>query len=387
MRHALLSLLLAAAAWANPAYFADAAVDAAEVPTVPLTTTDAAWGKAKAKAFRVSAQRTVRLTDKKANAHLEQPGAGAVEVRALVSRDALGLLVEWKDATRDVVRPDETNAFADAAALEVPMTYGAGQRLPYVGMGDHDQKVLVFLQRATKDGVVANQYVAAGFGSLTRVPAAQGVTQALRYDEARKTWQALFVRPLELDGHSVARGVVPVAFAVWDGGRQERGGYKQLTSWHVVRLPGRPVDAAHVKELAWGYGPGELGDAARGRQLAETVCVACHHLPGKTFATPGVAPALHDVGAIATLPYLRDSLVNPSAVVVHALQPNAHYNPTGTRDPNGAFPHQEMYIWSTTGADGRPVSKMPPFAHFSPEQLGDLVAFLKTLDGTVKEAP
>jgi cytochrome c1 len=55
------------------------------------------------------------------------------------------------------------------------------------------------------------------------------------------------------------------------------------------------------------------------------------------------------------------------------------------RDPNGAAPNADAFRWSSVGADGKRVSKMPPFAAFSKDQVADLVAFLRTLDGTSKE--
>lgn len=385
MRRALLllvyALLVAAPSWANDAFLAAEAVSATGVPQVPKTIADKAWGAALPKAFKVSAQRSVHLNDKRANELLEAPGVSEVKVRALVSGAELGLLIEWDDATKDVVRTDEVNAFADSAAIEFPRTYGAGKRLPYVGMGDDAMPVHLYMQRATAKGTLGNEYVAAGFGSLTRLPKAQG-TMSMEYDAKAKAWRAIFVRPLKVDGSSVAEALVPVAFAVWDGARNERGGYKQLSGWHFVKLPQPAPDPAYVKQLAWGYGAGELGDPAKGQALAETICVACHHLPGKAFAAPGLAPSLANIGVIATPAYLRESIVDSSGVIVHALQPNAHYSKSQPPDKNGAYPNADAFQWSTKDTAGKTVSKMPPFSMYTPEQVGDLVAFLKTLDGT-----
>ncbi|MEW6430350.1 MAG: hypothetical protein AB1730_02475 [Myxococcota bacterium] len=385
MRRALLSFALAVTvavpARANDAFLANEAVPATGVPQVPKTVADKAWGAAVPKAFRVSAQRSVHLNDKRANELLETPGVAEVKVRALVSGAELGLLLEWADETKDVVRTDEVNAFADSAAIEFPRTYGAGKRLPYVGMGDDAMPVHLYMQRATEKGTLGNEYVAAGFGSLTRIPKAQG-TMSMEYDGKAKVWRAIFVRPLKVEGSSVAEALVPVAFAVWDGARNERGGYKQLSGWHFVKLPQPAVDPAYLKQLAWGYGAGELGDPAKGQAIAETICVACHHLPGKALAAPGLAPSLANIGVIATPAYLRESIVDPSGVIIHALQPNAHYSKSLPPDKNGAYPNADAFQWSTRDTVGKTVSKMPAFSMYTPEQVGDLVAFLKTLDGT-----
>jgi DMSO reductase family type II enzyme heme b subunit len=367
---------------ASDAFLKTETVTATQVPIVPTTLADKLWTKTPVATFRVSAQRSVRLNDKRANEQLEQPGIGEIRVRALASATELGLVVAWNDATQDVLRTDETNAFADSAAIEIPTVFGAGKRLPYVGMGDVEMPVRLYMQRALPKGSQANEYVAAGFGSLTRLPKVQA-TMAMEYDPATKVWRALFVRPLNVEGSSLDRqSLVPVAFAAWDGARSERGGYKQLSAWHFVKMPAPAVDLAYAKYLSWGYGPGDLGDPEKGRALAETVCIACHHFPGKAFAPSGVAPNLSDIGAIASPIYLRESIVNSSGVIVHALQPNAHYSKNAAPDKNGAYPNADAYQWSATEPNGKVISKMPPFNVYTPEQVGDLVAFLKTLDGS-----
>ncbi|MEW5740400.1 MAG: c-type cytochrome [Myxococcota bacterium] len=389
MRRALLVMLVAAgSAAADPA--ADAflkaeTVTASPVQAVPTSVGDPQWMKTPPVSFRLSAQRSVRLNDKRANELIEQPGFGEVRVRALASATELGVLLTWNDATQNVLRPDETNAYADSAAIEIPNVYGAGKRLPYVGMGDVELPVRLYMQRAVAKGVQANEYVAAGFGSLTRVPRVQA-TMAMEYDAKLKLWRALFVRPITVDGHTLTQSsLVPMAFALWDGARNERGGYKQLSAWHFVILPKPELDVAYVKYLSWGYKPGDLGDPERGRAIAETVCIACHHLPGKTIAPPGVAPNLSDIGAIASPIYLRESITNANGVIIHALNPNAHYMKTAPPDKTGAYPNADAFQWSATLPDGKPISKMPPFTVYTPEQVGDLVAYLKTLDGTKKQ--
>jgi complex iron-sulfur molybdoenzyme family reductase subunit gamma len=238
------------------------------------------------------------------------------------------------------------------------------------------------MQRATSAAPIVNTYLAAGFGSLTRTTGVPQVKNAMTYDDAAHVWRAVFVRTLDELGP-----LTPMAFAVWDGGRTERGGYKQLSAWHYVRLPGKTADAAYVKELSFGYNPGDLGDATKGKATAETVCIACHQLPGKRFAPAGFAPDLSDIGAIATASYIRDSVMTPSLVLVPTLQPNNHYAKNSNPDQFRAYGKSDIYEWATKDEKGQVVSKMPQFSNLGPEQVADLVAFLKTLDGHVKETP
>lgn len=383
-RALLLCGLTATAASANEAFFKAEVVDAVAPMKLPRVPTDPAWSGIAGKTFRLTPQRSVRLNDRRANEVLRAtPGSSEVLVKAAATAQELVLYLEWKDPAKEVVREDEGNVFADSVAVELPDRIGRGLRLPAVSMGDDDMHVNVALLRATKGGAWLSRFSAAGFGSLTRQAPAADAPTLLQYDEAQKVWRAVISMPLDAENP----GMVPVAFAAWDGARGERAGYKRLSSWHFVRLPNRPLDPKWVEQMAFGYYPGDLGDPAAGRAIVESVCIACHHLPGKAFAPPGIAPSLEAIGAIAAPSYLRDSITAPSRVILHELNPNQHYVPTGPKDANGALPNAETFRWSAKGPDGKWVSKMPPFTQFTEGQLADLIAFLKTLDGPPLEKP
>ncbi|MBL8919585.1 MAG: c-type cytochrome [Myxococcaceae bacterium] len=379
MRRALSSVLvlLSSAAWASEGFFQSEVVDAVAVKQAPKGTQDAAWSAAPAKPFSLAPQRTIRLHDKQANAVLQRAGATELVVRAVTTGTELALLLEWADATQDVVREDEVNSYADSAAVQVPVSFGKGQRLPAISMGDDEQPVRLWLQRATKAGSQLTALQAAGFGSSTRQGPATAPQGMMTFDANGKRWRAQFQVPLDAKS-----ALVPVSFAVWEGGvRLERAGNKRLSSWRFVRVPGRTPDADYVASVSWGFGPKELGDAANGKTLVEAICTSCHHVPGRAVAPEGLAPSLVDIGAIATPAYLRESVVAPSAVILFGPNPNQHYDKSAQRDPNGAYPNAEAFQWFTVGPGGKRASKMPSFEKFPPEQLADIVAFLRTLDG------
>lgn len=375
-RAAAVLVAVASVASANEAFFKAEVVEAVVLPQMPKGTTDAAWSGVTGKTFSLVPQRTIRLNDKLANEKLSIPGFAEVLVRAALVGTELVMLLEWSDETPDVVRDDEVNTYADSAALQSPVLFGKGQRLPAISMGDEGHPVRLWLQRATKTGSQLSAIIATGFGSSTRQSPAAAMQGAMTYDARAKRWRAQFSVPV-----SATASLVPVSFALWDGGRLERAGNKRLSAWRFVRVPGRALEPEYVKAMAWGWSPGELGDPQKGKVLAEAVCASCHHLPGRAVAPAGLAPNLSDVGAIATASYLRDSIVIPSEVVLHGPNPNQHYDKSQPKDSNGAYPNNDGLRWFTVGPDGTRVSKMPSFAGFSAEQLGDLVAFLKTLDG------
>ena len=376
----LVALPAAAEAGANQAFLkAESFTAVATAAGAPRSATDRRWRAVKPFAVVVTPQRSVRLNDKRANAALAKAGPKTLQVRAAYDGRSLALLITWPDATEDHAN-DETMVFGDAVAIEFPKRFGAGQRLPYIGMGDDEQNVVLYLQRAVPYGSVNQEYVAAGFGSLTRTHQL-GLKGTLTYNAKRKEWTAFFSRPLKLHGHSLKAPLVPIAFAVWDGHQNERGGNKHLSSWHFIRVGKDAPSEAYLSELSWGYGEGDLGDPAKGQQIVSTVCVACHKIGDTGFAPEGLAPNLGNIGAIARYTYLRDSVQTPSAVIVPNLHINRHYNPSGAQDAYRARPNNDAYQWFTKGPNGKKTSKMPPF--MMPDDLGAIVAYLKTLHGPV----
>jgi complex iron-sulfur molybdoenzyme family reductase subunit gamma len=381
MRALALAASLAAlpAAAADPAFLASETVPVAEVPApIPADAAAPLWDSIPAASLTAAPQRTVRLHDRRANRALEEARARAVRVRAATDGESLAVLAEWADDTEDRAAPDATDAFADGAALELPLRFGAGQRLPYVGMGDEQQPVAIHLQRAEGGGAAGREGLASGFGSLRRADLG-GARFAMAWQGATRTWRALFLRPLAAGGMDLRRGLVPFALAIWDGSRAERGGNKALTGWKFLRLSRFPLDAAYLAEVSWGFAPGDLGSPARGKELVEGMCTPCHLVGPARSAPPGIAPELTGIGTIATPAYLRDSVVVPSAVLVPSPNRHQHQDRSAKPDSRGAWPADEAYLWYRVEKDGRKVSTMPDYASLEKQDLADVVAYLKAL--------
>jgi complex iron-sulfur molybdoenzyme family reductase subunit gamma len=382
MRAALAALLALASAAeaADPVDpLASELIDVRDAPG-PLRAEVAAplWEAIPATRVPLAPQRTVRLPDRRANAALDRPGPAAVLVRAATDGTDLALLLEWKDAREDRAPADETDRYGDAVAVQLPLRFGAGVRLPYVGMGDEAQPVAIDFLRAGPQGTITREAIATGFGSLTRADLG-GVRGELRHDPGRGVWRAALVRPLAAGALDLRAGLVPVAFAVWDSERAERGGNKSLSGWKILRLPRYPADASYAAELGWGRRPGELGDPARGRQLVLGMCAGCHIVGDRKGARPGIAPDLSAVGAIATPAYLRESIVSPSAVIVPSPNPARHQDRAAAPDGRGTYPPAEAFRWSRVDAAGRQVSRMPPYASLPKGDVDAMVAYLMTL--------
>lgn len=355
-------------------------IEAQEVKgDLPAAPTDPAWAGVPARTFLAYPQRTVRLNDKRANEASKTEGPEPLDVKAVYNARDLAIWVEWKEETPSKVSRSETNVFGDSVAFEVPIRFGPGLRLPYVGMGDQKLPVRIAMQRAAEDGTLANEYVAAGFGSLTRTSkpfAKMGMT----YDPTTKVWRAEFTRPLVAGAHSMAQGLVPIAFAVWEGAASQRGGNKRLSSWQFLKLSRYPVSPAYQRQIAAAVTPA-AGSAEKGRQLVTQYCIGCHRFADQQSAQEGFAPDLSSIGAIATTGYIRESIGQPSEVIVPHLNINRHYDKSAKPDRFRAYPNADGFKFYVLDDKGHKASKMPPFS-LPKQDLEDIVTYLQTLDGT-----
>ncbi len=376
---AALLLALAPAARGGEDLLASETIVAREVPG-PLDADPGAalWDGIAPLAVALGPQRSIRLHDGRANAELSRRGPTSLSLRAAYDGKDVAVLLEWLDATEDRARPDRIDGYGDAAALELPLRFGAGVRLPYVGMGDEELPVAVYFQRAAEDGTGGREAIGSGFGSLARADLG-GARVAMRREGKAGRWRAVFVRPLAAGRVDLRKGLVPVAFAVWDGARLERGGNKSLSGWKLLRLARWPLDPVYVAELGWGRRPGDLGDVARGKQLVQGVCAACHLVGERRSARPGIAPDLSAIGAISTPAYLRASIVTPSAVIVPNPNPAQHQDRGRPADARGAFPAADAFAWSRPDGSGRRISKMPVYGALPEADVAAMVAYLMTL--------
>ncbi len=370
-------------AQANDKYLAGEAVTVQQLKgALPTSAAAAEWQKIAPATIVAASQRTVLMIDRDANESRNAPPT-LIEARALSNGTHLGLHLSWPDASEDRAAFGATRSFGDSIAIEVPIAFGAGKRMPYVGMGDPEAHVLVSMQRATyanELGLKASRtgtYVGAGFGSLTRADL-RWMAMDMQYDAKAKRWNAQFVRPWKTEDHDMQRALVPFAIAVWNGDKLQRGGNKSISRWRVLHNPAHKAEPAYLKELSYGYNQGEMGNAVAGKALVDAICAACHRFGDKAYAPPQMAPDLSNIGVISTHAYLRNSLTKPSQVIVPVLNLNRHYSKSKPRDRYGAHQNDMTYQWFTLGPDGAKTSRMPPFV-FPPEQTANIIAYLKSL--------
>ena len=114
---------------------------AQEVDTeIPVEGSSRVWNKAKAYRIPIISQVSVPPRVKTVD-------RSELTVRVLYNDEEIGLCLSWKDKTVDE-NVAASDRFADAVAVCFPMTYGNGERLPYVGMGDKEQAVNIWHWKA-----------------------------------------------------------------------------------------------------------------------------------------------------------------------------------------------------------------------------------------------
>lgn len=244
----------------------------------------ALWQRATAIDVPLSAQNVTRPM-------LLTTSARSVTVRALSSGTQVALLIEWADDTQNnsaVAVQD----FRDAVAVQFPLV----DYQPFFCMGQQGGGVNIWhwkanwqadmLARQDVDTRFPNMYVdmypfaddpdvgalylparyagnlfasetrvspveslvAGGFGSLTSVlPEEQDVQGYGQWNEG--SWRVILSRDLAPTAAytdlSFAPGkVYPLAFAVWDGANNERGGQKSTSQWLSLQLEQPPAAAA-----------------------------------------------------------------------------------------------------------------------------------------------
>lgn len=167
------------------------------------------------------------------NAWQERPyGLGELRVAAAHNGEALFFRLSWQDESKDDGIGD-TDRFTDAAAVLMPVRRDG----PLLTMGSQEQPVNGWYWRPDMESPLS--VTATGLGTTVR---GQNGSLTAGVSYSRGGWQLVISRPfaVERDPSIVAlhRGMTTkVAFAVWQGSNQERGGIKGVTlEWQPLEI-------------------------------------------------------------------------------------------------------------------------------------------------------
>ena len=349
-------------------------------------------------------QTTLQMNDKKANELNKDAKARLVDVAAFTDGKNVALIVRWPDKTKDVFDCYCSDKYPDGFAVQFASNPSEPEKLPYIGMGSDGRPVAIYIRKAYKsiyepngEGNVEFQvnphnvnvygeelkkfekevekrglktyqkaFVSEGFRSMTEIKddSAHFRTDMHYVDKMGGMWGGLVVRPIEDAYAKPAKGEMAVAVAVWDGKELQRDGLKRLSSWIAVKLPG-----GNNAELEKVVTEQVQGDVNKGKELAMTNCASCHRWKGAEMAPKYMAPELSNIGGQATAAYIKESIVDPNAVIVPGYNRNAHPN----------------FSWYMVDENGNRTSAMPPFNYLKPEEINDLTAFMQTLKAEVEK--
>jgi hypothetical protein len=258
-----------------------------QVDRVPSDPGDALWEKADELEVPLASQAVVKPRTYEASVK-------TVKARALYDEERLAFLLEWEDAGReDSIGGVES--FRDAVAVEFPSE--PTNTTPYFGMGERNNPVTIYQWKADwqfsreydadekfpnmavdwypftgrgpgeiaqasdyggKEGdkvfhtswwagstlgdpdlqakTPVEKLQAEGFGTISPVDIDEQDGQGLGAWN-NGSWKTVISVPRTQKKFSFERGqTVPVAFAGWDGAKQERGGEKAISTWYFLSL-------------------------------------------------------------------------------------------------------------------------------------------------------
>ncbi len=367
-----------------------------------LKSTDALWDKAKAAEVVLYPQTAVKMNDKNANVANANSKGKMAKVSALYNNKCIAFKIVWADGTQSV--QSSSDSYADGFAVQMATKFDDPKKLPYIGMGSEGRQVLVHIYKnglspyepnghknvelqinrnntnafgkdlAGFDKNVTDEaspnymrsFLSEGFRSMTEIKdGSNRFRMDMAYNEGKKSWTGTMGKHLKDENADFSgAGALPVAFAVWDGGKLGRDGVKLLSGWVAVDLSGKKGNEALVDELS----AQPKGNAEAGKANVEAMCASCHTLNAQKAAPAFMAPDLSNIGGYSTPAYLAESILAPSAVVVPGYNRNAHKN----------------FEWYTVDAKGVRTSTMPPMMT-DEAMVNDAVAYLMTLKAEVEK--
>ena len=147
-----------------------------------------------------------------------------LKVQAAHNGKDIAFRLEWADETENKDHGDGS-VFPDAAGVLFPLNKDA----PLESMGGPKTPVNAWYWRANLPEGEGQNLIARGAGTVQETPKSFAQTRAHRADGR---WQVVLARPLTIDGdgvHLSPKQSTKVAFAVWEGSSQERGGLKSFS--------------------------------------------------------------------------------------------------------------------------------------------------------------
>ncbi len=284
--------------------------------------------------------------------------AKKARVKAIFDGKNISFLIQWK-----AQESNHNMIYKDGIAVQFPVVYSDAKKLPYIGMGDTNRAVTVYLQKATLDlnKIVKSGYqgvfTSRGYGSMIQT-IDNTITNKMQMIYKNGFWRATLSRAIKATSVDFSKGVFPVSFALWDGEQKSRDGLKWITPWIGIKLATQNSD-----ELLDTLQAEAKGDLNHGKKIALENCTTCHRYDEFNKAPQLMAPNLSNIGGYSTKEYIKESLLLPSAVIV-------------TRENSSK---EKNFFWYDIDLKGIKVSTMPSYDWLDKKSIDDLVAYLTSL--------
>ncbi|MFQ6071113.1 MAG: ethylbenzene dehydrogenase-related protein [Methanosarcinales archaeon] len=192
---------------------------------------------------------------------------GPVTVKALHNGKEIYFMLEWSDETKNI-DTSETDQFADASAIMFPLKetnpssimmgflsrvniwywrsdrdleYWTGTSNITTAVDFYPEDEVIKLFKEPKEVGPVQDLVAEGPGTLTQKERKSDVLGKGLWRENK--WRVVFKRTMKTIGDDdfqfEAGKKINIAFAVWDGEKQERGPRKSISDWVMLKIEKR----------------------------------------------------------------------------------------------------------------------------------------------------
>jgi len=346
-----------------------------------------AWMSANFKKFSTFPMVSIKTNDAIANRLNYQNGAKELSVKAIYDGKNIAFLLKWKDDTKSVIGRMSTDGFNDAFGVELQTKT---DEIPYVDFGDLNNGIVFYLKNSNKNSVDVKEnqdilsqfdyqnlnvfiknsdedllpyvkqevFLYHGFNNAIKLDTKlSNITMDMIYKDGY--WYGSLSKKLVGKNSNLSSGAFLVSFSLYDGKMKQRGRLRNLTPWLVVKLAGVEGGEEFIKEVNHKIS----GDIKNGESIALKNCSICHNYQNRRNAPINMAPDLSYIGGYANIDYIKESILQPSKVIVPDFTDSAHPN----------------FSWTDKQEDGKNISAMPSFEWMSENDLNDLLAFMQTL--------
>ncbi|MEB3859971.1 MAG: ethylbenzene dehydrogenase-related protein [Desulfurococcales archaeon] len=194
---------------------------------------------------------------------LTPTSVATLRIAAAYNLSHVAFYIEWDDPSMDVEVPGGLDVFADAVAMQFPVS---DDSLPYICMGTVSDPVYIVYWKAPE--MVEALVAGSGYGlspeerealGLSKTPKSpieklpeseQDWISSATYEDGK--WRLVVVRasgsshPLETEFRP--GGELGIVLARWEGSEYERGGLKKISGWMSLKLEEPPVGFETVTE-------------------------------------------------------------------------------------------------------------------------------------------